>query len=416
MLVGVKKALFRSPAFFVIGTNYILLFIIIYISSPNSIWGRFGFPVSGYFSNFLRSIPQGGALGDLTATIFYVKNEYFFNPEILNIVPKFSYAMTPPIALLHNLVDPNNFIVPYAFWNIFAIFFIYRYVNRIQKLKLSSILLIINWPILFVMLRGNTDLILTALTVMFFYSYVNSKKLVFSGFILGILIASKPHMAVFGLIFARNRDFKCLGYTSFFTLLWLVLPLHFISPYPITSQLYTLIQLGRNYNTGYAYGDAGLLWDNGLIGLQKSFLYSILRPESIEQALVLGRLAFLTYIVLAVALSITTLVLVLRFEFLLHEIWLISASLLILLSPVSASYRLNFFFPIFLIYIYGNHDKIIKWSLVFLFLPKSLIWIKTTHGTEFVGDSIINPIIVMFLIGRVIITVLKRRPLNSSRL
>lgn len=181
------------------------------------------------------------------------------------------------------------------------------------------------------------------------------------------------------------------------------------------SQINTIIQIGRNYNTDYAYGDAGLLWDNGLIGLQKSILYSFFRPTDRIDALFFGKVAFFVYLIVAVGLIAFSLNLILKYKTELHEIWLLSSSLLILLSPVSATYRLNFFLPILLIYLYGDFDKLTTYALMVLILPKSFIWIKTSQGTEFVGDSVINPVIVILLILRVSSVVKQRWTRDSSK-
>lgn len=415
-LHGVKKIHLSS---LLIIMNYSYLSAIYLISpsqnSKKEMGGGIGYPIADYFHNIGESIKAGGALGDLTMTILYVKNNYFFEPALIDMVPRFSYAMTPPIALLHKFVDSSNSIIPYVTWNICSIVVIGFYVNKIQKLKFSAVFLIINWPIIFVLLRGNTDLVLTALTVLFFYSYTKSKSKIFSTFIFGLLVASKPHMLVFGLIMLGKRDFKSLFYSSGFSLFWFLFPLKFLAPYSLMSQINTIIQIGKNYNMDYAYGDGGLLWDNGLIGLQKSILYSFFKPIDRIDALFFGKIAFFVYLIVAVGLIVFSLNLILKYKTELHEIWLLSSSLLILLSPVSASYRLNFFLPILLIYLYGGFDKLTTYALMVLILPKSFIWIKTSQGTDFLGDSVINPVIVIFLILRVSSVVKQRWAQDSTK-
>jgi hypothetical protein len=415
-LHGLKKIHF-SWLFIIINYSYLSA---IYFISPSQngkkeMGGGIGYPIADYFHDIGESIKVGGALGDLTMTILYVKNNFFFEPALIDMVPKFSYAMTPPIALLHKFVDSSNSIIPYLSWNLCSLVVIGFYVNRIQKLKFSAVFLVINWPIIFVLLRGNTDLILTALTVLFFYSYTKSKSKIFSTFIFGLLVASKPHMLVFGLIMLSKRDFKSLFYSSGFSLFWFLFPLKFLAPYSLMSQINTIIQIGRNYNTDYAYGDAGLLWDNGLIGLQKTILYSFFKPTDRLDALFFGKIAFFVYLIVAVGLIAFSLNLILKYKTKLHEIWLLSSSLLILLSPVSASYRLNFFLPILLIYLYGDFDKLTTYALMVLILPKSFVWIKTSQGTEFLGDSVINPVIVLLLILRVSFVVKQRWVQDSSK-
>jgi len=415
-LRGMKK-IHLSSLLIILNYSYLSA---VYFTSPSQnskkeLGGGIGYPIADYFRNIGESIKAGGALSDLNNTILYVKNDFFFAPSLIESIPNFSYAMTPPIALLHKFVDSNNSIIPYVMWNLCSILVIGSYVNRIQKLKFSSVFLVVNWPIIFVLLRGNTDLILTALTVLFFYSYTKSKNKIFSTFIFGLLVASKPHMLVFGLIMLSKRDFKSLFYSSGFSLFWFLFPLKFLAPYSIMSQINTIIQIGRNYNTDYVYGDGGLLWDNGLIGLQKSILYSFFRPTNQVDALFFGKVAFLVYLIVAVGLIAFSLNLILKYKAELHEIWLLSSSLLILLSPVSASYRLNFFLPILLIYLYGDFDKLTTYALMVLILPKSFVWIKTSQGTEFLGDSVINPVIVLLLILRVSFVVKQRWVQDSSK-
>ena len=346
--------------------------------------------------NFVKSLTGNGRFSDFTMAIFY--NPIFFDPELLTREPPFDYAMTPALAVFYRLIDPANWLITLIFLNILSIVAFTSVIRKLVTVDKLYLLLLINcFPIFFCVMRGGADLWLLVITSKILLELQNKKKYS-PGLLLGLLMAFKPHFAVFGLVFLLRRDFRAIVLTFVSFITCFIGSLLILGKHSLAQQIYVIAGLSKNYQNTSAVGDGGLMWDNGLVGLQKIFYYTLFQPSN-QEAINFGQVAIIIQALIAVLLLVPLSYLVAKKKIDLVESWLLSTLMLIFASPVSASYRLVFFIPLLIIYFYTMRSKLITYMLLLLMLPKCIIWVKTSNGHEFVGDSLINPLILMSIYG-----------------
>lgn len=346
--------------------------------------------------NFVKSLTGNSRFSDFTMAIFY--NPIFFDPVILTREPPFDYAMTPALAVFYRLIDPANWLITLIFLNILSIVAFTSVIRKLVTVDKLYLLILINcFPIFFCVMRGGADLWLLVITSKILLELQNKKKYS-PGLLLGLLMAFKPHFAVFGLVFLLRRDFRAIVLTFVSFITCFIGSLLILGKHSLAQQIYVIAGLSKNYQNTYAVGDGGLMWDNGLVGLQKIFYYTLFQPSN-QEAINFGQVAIIIQALIAVLLLVPLFYLVAKKKIDLVESWLLSTLMLIFASPVSASYRLVFFIPFLIIYFYTMRSKLITYMLLLLMLPKCIIWVKTSNGHEFVGDSLINPLILMSIYG-----------------
>ena len=356
--------------------------------------------------NFLKSLTGEGRFSDFTLSIYY--SPVFFDPRILDVQPPFDYAMTPPLALFFRTIGWSYWGFVLVGLNLFSLLIIGIFLKKLVTIKASFGLILLScFPLFFCIMRGSADLWLLALLTMFYHYYQENSKLTAS-ILLGLLIACKPHFAAFALIFWVRKDIKSM-FTTLFSFVSIFLGSLLINTnFSLSDQLRVIVRLGQNYQNTYAINDGGLMWDNGLIGLQKIAYYTIFQPDK-ERAVGFGELASTAQFLTALFLLMLVLVAYWGGDVKLQEVWLISTILFVFLSPVSATYRLIFFIPVLCYYFYARCDQKILILILLLWLPKGFIWAKTSHGTEFVGDSLVNPIVILLMFLHLVIPRLKMR-------
>jgi len=366
--------------------------IFFFMTVINSLVWFLSYQGVGY--DLVRSVAGDSKFSDFTLAIYY--SPIFFDPRLINTQPPFDYAMTPPLAALFRLIDLEDWMAYLVSLNLISLICFIYVLNKMIKLDKYIFIVILNsFPIVFCILRGSADLWLLTLMTFTFYLY-NVGKSFQSAILLGLLIACKPHFAAFGLIYLVKRDWRNICVLAASTISFFLAPLFWLNSHGIFDQLKVLARISANYQRTYSIGDGGLMWDNGIIGLLKVVFYSLAQPNNL-QALDFGLFATRIQPVIAIILVILVVKKYVKFTPSVEELWLASSILFILMSPVSASYRLVFFVPALIFYLYKSTDRFILISLTFLLLPKSFIWVKTSNGHEFVGDSLINPMILIVL-------------------
>lgn len=367
--------------------------------------------INGIGYDFVRSLTGQGRFSDFTLSIFY--NPVFFSPELLTREPPFDYAMTPALAVFYRLIDPKDWANTLIFLNIVSIVAFTSVIRKLVTVDKFYFLLLINcFPIFFCLMRGGADLWLLVISSKILLE-LKKKKKYSPGLLLGLLVAFKPQFAVFGLAFLLRRDFRAVFVTFASFIACFMGSLLILGKYTVAQQLNVVAGLSRNYQNTYAVGDGGLMWDNGFVGFQKILFYSLFQPNN-QEALNFGRLAIIIQTTIGVLLLLPVFYLVSRKKIDLVEAWLLSTLMLIFLSPVSASYRLVFFIPLLIIYFYTVRSNLITSLLMLLMVPKCIIWVKTSNGHEFVGDSLINPLILISIYSVFLYTRLFRKKLELS--
>lgn len=369
--------------------------------------------INGIGYDFVKSLTGQGRFSDFIMAIFY--NPVFFSPELLKREPIFDYAMTPALAVFYRLIDPKDWANTLIFLNIASIVAFTSVIRKIVTVDKFYFLLLINcFPIFFCVMRGGADLWLLVISSKILLDLKKNRKYS-PGLLLGLLVAFKPQFAVFGLAFLLRRDIKAIFVTFASFIACFMGSLLILGKYTIAQQLKVIVGLSSNYQSTYAVGDGGLMWDNGFVGFQKILFYSLFQPNN-QEARNFGQIAIIIQTTIAVLLLLPVFYLVGRKKIDLIEAWLLSTLMLIFLSPVSASYRLVFFIPLLIIYFYSIRGNLITWLLMLLMIPKCVIWVKTSNGHEFVGDSLINPLILISIYCVVLSTKLfgKKQELSKS--
>ena len=352
--------------------------------------------INGIGYDFVRSLTGPSRFSDFTMAIFY--NPIFFDPLLLTREPPFDYAMTPALAVFYRLIDPKSWTIVLIFLNFLSIIAFTSVIRKLVKVDKYYFLILINcFPIFFCVMRGGADLWLLVISTKIMLELKNKRKYS-PGLLLGLLIAFKPHFAVFGLAFLLRKDVRAIIVTFFSSITFFMGSLLILGKYSIAQQLNVIAGLSSNYQNTYAIGDGGLMWDNGIVGFQKVIFYSFFQPNN-QEAINFGRIAIIIQALIALLLLIPVLYLAVKKKIDLVESWLLSTLMLIFASPVSASYRLVFFIPLLIIYFYTLRCNLITFLLILLMLPKCIIWVKTSNEHEFVGDSFVNPLILISIYG-----------------
>jgi hypothetical protein len=97
----------------------------------------------------------------------------------------------------------------------------------------------------------------------------------------GLMSALKFPFLLFGLIFIMRRDFKNLALQAVVTITAFLLPL-MTKPWSISDQINVFNVIVARYYQGYVIGDAGMLFNVSLFGLEKPLMYLLQGDELIK--------------------------------------------------------------------------------------------------------------------------------------
>ncbi len=358
-----------------------------------------------------------GSYGDFINPIYSYKSMY--SPQILIDNPSYGEVFSPAVNAMSSIFE--IFIRRTLDVQIFLLFSWVITFSLIKKLvddNKITLMLGLTFPVLFTFGRGNQDYmigIFTALLLLFW----NREKLIFiSSIILGLIIAIKINYIYFLIPYIFQRKFQLTSLTLIFFSVFFFIPIYINNENgTLFEQISIFINILQNYNTLYAINGAGSLHNSSLFGLETILIQNYLELVNggieIEKfRSVLENLLSLHYFLALLFLSSITVYIVFFIPNLLKsvnfsELFFFCNLIFILLSPVSAHYRMmnTVIMVCGLIYFKSKliEDRIFLVILFTLFAPKTfLFWQNSNDGTYSTLDSIINPILILTLIFRII--------------
>ncbi len=250
------------------------------------------------------------------------------------------------------------------------------------------ILTFLSYPLLLAIDRGNFEIILFLFLGFFLIFYIKDKWYLCAVF-LGAAIAMKAFPVLLLILFIYTKKYKEAAFCITVAFLLNFIPLLFFQGGPFDNFKRMYINM-RLYMDTYAVGDEGLDYGCSLFGMIKAFLYQFNITSDIKLALKLYN-----YFALIAGVLIIGYLIVVKMP--LWKKAAVIVILMLLLTPVSASYKLlSIFIPIYLFVREQESNKgdtifIIIFSL--LLIPKNIRFIHSLYG-----GVIIDPILMLGLL------------------
>jgi hypothetical protein len=126
-------------------------------------------------------------------------------------------------------------------------------------------------PVVFAFVRGNPDMWVLIATCIAGIALIRGKIWVVA-VMFGLMSALKFPFLLFGLIFIVRKDFRNLALQAIVTIAAFLLPLT-AKPWSIPDQINVFNVIVARYYQGYVIGDAGMLFNVSLFGLEKPLMY-----------------------------------------------------------------------------------------------------------------------------------------------
>ena len=212
---------------------------------------------------------SSGRADDLRLGI--LDNRYYFSPQLLDM-PGFASVASPPMVFLWQIYE--YFVkTEFAFWAsliftyLILVYFIWKITRNIGALIFFSTV----HPVLFAFARGNPDMWILIATCIAGISLIRGKNWVVA-VMFGLMSALKFPFLLFGLIFIVRKDFKNLALQVVITIAAFLLPLTG-KPWSIPDQINVFNVIVARYYQAYVIGDAGMLFNVSLFGLEKPLMY-----------------------------------------------------------------------------------------------------------------------------------------------
>ena len=267
------------------------------------------------------------------------------------------------------------------------------------------------YPMFFAFFRGNYEFLsfsLLLLAMVFLWSETRAESRSFFFFVLSVFI--KPTTILFGALYLRpfflNAKFRRESLLFGVLALFVVIVLSSLSGEGLLTNISDFSLMMDKYKLNYAIGDGGTLFNNSLWGLFKSLIY--LNFDDYDQAnkLIVG--SFDIFQVIFALLVCMSFLLVAFSGFSLRSVIVLTCAS-ILLAPVAADYRLvAFILPLMIILnpefrpfnLKNNEGSFYLVLMSLIILPKHMVQlVATDHGIVFTSQSLINPILIIFVMG-----------------
>jgi hypothetical protein len=356
---------------------------------------------------------------DLTVSAMY--QPLYYSP---NLVDDFSQPIGPPLILYYRLLRlavPSLKVesiseapfLPVLFYLITLVSIFFFLLFKLCGNRKIAFLLGISYPVLFLIGRGNPDILCLILFSVALLLKEKNRKV--AAVLIGLLAAIKLPFAILAMIFLFKKEYKLL------IIVLASLVLNFFAPlattgYGIRNQTMKFTQVTQNYFNDYVLNDGGNLFNNSLYGFFKSIVLIVNRNRYfVPNELVDFResIYFMVSLLVYVLISVPLIVFILtskekRFnprksE---NEIMLILVLLLIITPQVSAQYRLVFLLPVIAVLYQSEsaliQDRQILLLFTFLLIPKEFIFV-TFQNNQFAPitfSSLINGPLMYGLVCR----------------
>lgn len=373
------------------------------------VFGVFYHYVLGYYlklsapwDSFLY--PSDMAFCDFWGPFKYIRNFAPYHAVTLWVVYfPLTYIILFPFALLKNqvlsyLIFISSFLVYFIFKN--AKNFSCNNLTKLQNFQNVFILTVLSYPVLFVLDKGNFDMILFIIVSMAVFAF-DSKKYLKSSILLGFANAIKPFSILFLILFLLKKKYKeailCLAITGF-----LVISGFLIFKNDFFTQIAFFLKSQYLFKERYAYSsttDYGMGYGSSLYMVFK-LVFCKLSAKPIISTVLLTKI----YDLLCFVLTIATLFFVCKEKIFWKQITLLTCNFL-LLPYVTYDYK--FIFLLIPIWLFVNEkgksrlDVIYAILFAILFIPKNIIiplhYVSKTATTWFSLSILINPAIMVLL-------------------
>jgi hypothetical protein len=210
-----------------------------------------------------------GRFDDLRNGIF--EHRYYFSPQLLDI-PGFASVASHPMVFVWQTY--GYFVKSeYALWAslVFTYLLLVFAIWKATRNVYATIFFSTAHPVVFAFVRGNPDMWVLIATCIAGIALIRGKNWVVA-VMFGLMSALKFPFLLFGLIFIMRRDFKNLALQAVVTITAFLLPL-ITKPWSIPDQINVFNVIVARYYQGYVIGDAGMLFNVSLFGLEKPLMY-----------------------------------------------------------------------------------------------------------------------------------------------
>ena len=344
--------------------------------------------------------------------------EGFFQKNHLNNshMPPLSFTIGWIVSLLLQRTTPLIVISIYYTLVVITIILIAIHFKRKRyDIYILSLGMLISYPVLFVLTRGNIFAFINSITILLFiYLLLKRQYLWLAVILLSVSINIHPNAILIASLLFLLPIRNALKYsaitiivsaTIFFTSLYLS---HVIDPgYTLNSFLSGL----KNYTHLYLEGNLGVLFNNSLYGMIRTFLIA----WKIHLAS-----PWLIYLNTAIAtMGIFTLLLSIYFvhgrRLTPYEFSFVTLGIYTLTSAVFAVYHLIPYFVFLLMpfvisdtkKLSPKHFSLIILVSVFLLIPKNYIFVYFLFGHILSIETILNPLVLSFAIGYILFSAKK---------
>jgi hypothetical protein len=363
-----------------------------------------------------------GRFDDLRNGIF--EHRYYFSPQLLDI-PGFASVASPPMVFVWQMY--GYFVKSeYALWAslVFTYLLLVFAIWKATRNVYATIFFSTAHPVVFAFVRGNPDMWVLIATCIAGIALIRGKNWVVA-VMFGLMSALKFPFLLFGLIFIMRKDFKNLALQAVVTITAFLLPL-MMKPWSIPDQINVFNVIVARYYQGYVIGDAGMLFNVSLFGLEKPLMY-LLQGNSLlttDQARDVSIAALTVQIVSVILLSALLLAVPIYHrvknskapdnqlssssETDLYLVFFLFLALLQCLFPqIAAEYRLaQLVVIVALLYSVKSRfleDRLNLILLTLIFLPKHFLVIGFPAGVANIAtiSSLISPVLLTFLAFRI---------------
>lgn len=359
---------------------------------------------------------------------YYIYNTFFFNPEFslspenifsdfTGVLPKIKglQPYAPPadwqnyfplsfILILPFAYLKNKFVAYFIFVSIFVsvfVYFNYKFLNcltlnKFENIKNIFIISCLSFPFLFIVLRGNLDMLIMLFFIATIY-FLNKKNYRWSSVFLAVVNSLKLFSFLFPIIFLCKKQYKEFFINIGLTFLLIIGGFLFFKG-NILYQISILLESWIHAAQGYIYANNnnyGMVYQSSLFMLLKL----IFCKNYSSSALSTFQLAKF-YNLFVLIFTLATIISLFKERFLWKQITLLTLYM-ILIPSISFDYKLIFLYaPIWL---FVNSEEKSRFDLIYtillglLLIPKSIIFNNSNFfdGSIFSLSLIINPVIML---------------------
>ena len=283
--------------------------------------------------------------------------------------------------------------------------------NKFNKSSIMYVIIfsLLSYPVLFVINRGNLEILVFFLLYLFSY-YLSKKKFITSAIFLSLAISMKLFPAVFLIVFLSCKKFKAFIHACFLTLFLNLISLVIITK-TLSKNIYKIITDYLGFYTGtyikeYTIDNRGLDFGHSLYGLFKLCIFCFYKSTSITDTTLKKVTAlFNSYTQIEITIFVILSSYIIFIE---KELWKKITLLVVsmnLLPYVSGDYKLiHFFIPL---YLFINKKEKNKTDLFYIILF-SLLLIPKNYYTRLLNlpDTslavFLNPILMIALASLII--------------